>query len=212
MKISLSDLGKRFNREWIFRHLQEELDAMHPVAIIGANGSGKSTLLQLLAGISLPSEGKIIYTLKEKQIETHNLFPLVSFSAPYLEVPEELSLKELLSFHFQFKQVLPSYSIKKIIDTIGLVKSADKQIRYYSSGMKQRVRLALALFSDTPLLLLDEPCSNLDRQGISWYQEQLRTLTSNRLVIISSNDPQEYINCTKQIAITDYKSDPSSIL
>jgi ABC-2 type transport system ATP-binding protein len=205
MKISLSDLGKRYNREWIFRHLHFEFEQNHRYAITGSNGSGKSTLMQILAGLIHHSEGKIVHQVNEVDILPEKIFSLVSASAPYIDMPDEFSFQELLAFHFQFKSLPKDISIADIIEQSGLKNSSTKQIRFYSSGMKQRVRLALAFFSNSPLLLLDEPCTNLDAEGIRWYKELLNKVTNNRLLIISSNDPQEYEICDRILSIESFK-------
>src|SRR5690606_22272553 len=110
-----------------------------------------------------------------------------------------------LNFHFSFKKPLQGFSVKKIIEFTGLQNSTHKQIGDFSSGMKQRVKLAQAFFSDTPILLLDEPCTNLDEAGVSQYQEWIQDFTKNRLVIIASNDPREYFFCKEKIQIEEYK-------
>src|SRR5205085_3035119 len=125
--------------------------------------------------------------------------------APYLEVIEEMTLKEFLKFHQQFKPFLSSVTVDQIISIIDLEKAVDKQIRYYSSGMKQRVKLAQAFFSDTPMLLLDEPCTNLDEAGVTQYQHWIDSYTNGRLVIIASNDEREYSFCKHQVQLSQYK-------
>ena len=95
--------------------------------------------------------------------------------------------------------------MKDILVKVGLQSAADKQIRYYSSGMRQRVRLAQAIFSDTPLVLLDEPCTNLDVDGIVLYRQLIEDHCKGRLVIVSSNDRQEYEFCDETINIMEYK-------
>jgi len=205
MRISLSDLGKRYNREWIFRHLDYEFEQHHRYAITGSNGSGKSTLMQILSGTIHHNEGNIVHIFNNQHIIPEKIFKLVSFSAPYIEIPDEFNFQEILAFHFRFKKVKNHCSHEEIIELSGLNKSAGKQIRYYSSGMKQRVRLCLSFFADTPLLLLDEPCTNLDSSGISWYKEMMEKYSEGRLVIISSNDSQEYETCNRVLAMEDFK-------
>jgi ABC-type multidrug transport system ATPase subunit len=205
MQISLSDTGKRFNREWIFRNLNYQFVSRKSYAITGPNGSGKSTLLQVIAGSVAASEGNIAYQLDGKVIEQEKVFRQVSIAAPYEEVVEEMTLTEFLDFHRKFKPLLNGFRVPDIIAAVGLTVAAGKQIRYFSSGMKQRVKLAQAFFSDTPCLLLDEPCTNLDVEGIAMYQQLINDFAGNRLVIVSSNDPQEYGFCEAQISITSYK-------
>jgi len=206
MKVSLTDAGKRFNRDWIFRHFTYTFEKGNSYAIIGPNGSGKSTLLQVLSGSMQLSEGNSQWTMGNGQLSNEDVYKQVSICAPYLEVVEEMTLREFLEFHHHFKPFLPSFSIENIISIIGLQEAIGKQIRYYSSGMKQRVKLAQAIFSDTPFLLLDEPCTNLDATGINLYQQLIDQYCSNRLVIVSSNDETEYRFCKARVNITDHKN------
>jgi ABC-type multidrug transport system ATPase subunit len=210
MKITLTDAGKRFNRDWIFRHLSYEFSSQHHYAITGPNGSGKSTLLQVIAGAIGISEGLVSYeqqatTAAPTAIPPEKAYHYLSLSAPYLELIEEMTAMEFLQFHHSFKPFLPSHPITNILSTVGLEGAARKQIRFFSSGMKQRIKLAQALFSDTPVILLDEPCTNLDAEGIALYQRLIREYGAGRLIIVSSNDRQEYDFCEKVIDITEYK-------
>jgi ABC-type multidrug transport system ATPase subunit len=205
MKVSLTDAGKRFNRDWIFRHISYTFEKDNSYAIIGPNGSGKSTLLQVLSGSMQLSEGNGQWAISNEHLANEEIYNHVSICAPYLEVVEEMTLKEFLEFHHHFKPFLSSTTINDIITIIGLEEAINKQIRYYSSGMKQRVKLAQAIFSDTPFLLLDEPCTNLDTNGIELYHHLVEEYGKDRLVIVSSNDETEYRFCTKRINITDYK-------
>ena len=205
MKISLSDAGKRFNRDWIFRHLTFNFESSNSYAITGPNGSGKSTLLQLLAGAIDPSEGKIEWHINGNKIEEGKTYQQVSICAPYLELVEEMTANEFLQFHFRFKPFLQHIGNDQILSTIGLTQAAQKQIRYYSSGMKQRLKLAQAIFSDTPVVLLDEPCTNLDESGFQLYYSLLNDFCQNRMVIVSSNDKAEYSFCREVINISNYK-------
>jgi ABC-type multidrug transport system ATPase subunit len=203
MRITLIDAGKRFNRDWIFRHLHYEFIQGHTYAITGPNGSGKSTLLQAIGGAIGISEGKALYHEPETAVE--HVFRHISIAAPYLELIEEMTATEFLQFHQSFKPLLPSCTIKDILSRVGLESAAHKQIRYYSSGMRQRARLAQAIFSDTPVILLDEPCTNLDSEGISLYRQLIKDHCMDRLVIVSSNDTQEYDFCETVLSIGDYK-------
>lgn len=208
MKITVIDAGKRFNRDWIFRHLSYEFSIGHSYAITGPNGSGKSTLLQSIAGAIGISEGTIRYddahtTTGSPQIPADQIFRRLSLAAPYLEVIEEMTVTEFLQFHAAFKPL--GCTVKEAIKRIGLEAAAHKQIRFYSSGMKQRVRLAQAFFSDTPVVLLDEPCTNLDLDGIDLYRQLIRENKHNRLVIVSSNDTQEYEFCEERIDLRNYR-------
>ena len=205
MKISLEHIGRRFNREWIFRDVNYEFESESSYAILGANGAGKSTLLQVISGSLSSSEGKISYLLGDTTIDQEKVFIHLSMAAPYLELIEEFTLTELIDFHFRFKKYREGFSREGVIELLGLKNSEFKAIKYFSSGMKQRVKLALAFCSDTAILLLDEPASNLDQQGIDWYLSLASTLSSDRLLIICSNQEQEYSFCRHRLNIADYK-------
>ena len=205
MKISLTDAGKRFNRDWIFRHLTYEFSAGQSYAIIGPNGSGKSTLLQVLSGSMQLNEGDGQWTMGNGPLSNESIYNHVSICAPYLEVVEEMTLIEFLNFHAGFKPFLSSVTSEKIISILGLENAVNKQIRNYSSGMRQRVKLAQSIFSDVPVVLLDEPCTNFDAAGIQLYHNLINEYCKNRMVIVSSNDEVEYGFCNQRLNISDYK-------
>lgn len=206
MQINLQQIGKKFNREWVFRNINYEIPSGARVAILGSNGSGKSTLLQVISGILSPSEGDVNYHTNSSRISIDDVFQHFSIASPYLELVEEMTLVEMIDFHFSFKKRLQNLSNQEIIALLGLEKSTHKEIRHFSSGMKQRLKLALAILSSVACVLLDEPCSNLDKQSISWYQELLKTYTQDRTLIICSNQEYEYEICDKYLSIMDYKS------
>ena len=205
MQIQLEQTGKKYNREWIFRGLSHSFIAGKKYAITGPNGSGKSTLLQTIAGSTALSEGRILYSVAGKELSPENAFTQLSICAPYLTLIEEMTALEFLDFHESFKSFMPGITPDIILETIGLTDAADKQIRYYSSGMKQRIKLAQAIFSDVPVLFLDEPCTNLDETGYALYQSLIQNFASNKLIIVSSNDSLEYNFCEEVIDIKKYK-------
>ena len=226
MQITLTNTGKRYNREWIFRHLDYEFIPGKTYAITGPNGSGKSTLLQVIAGAIQHSEGEIKYNdtgywmLDKKDPDpvsgirhpvssiqypasSIDAYKHISIAAPYMELIEEMTATEFLSFHATFKKL--TKSIPQILEELSLQNAANKQVRYFSSGMKQRLKLAQAFFSSSTVLLLDEPATNLDADGIELYQQLINKYTKDKLVIVSSNDKQEYSFCEEVIPISKYK-------
>jgi len=205
MKISLENIGRRFNRDWIFKGIDYNFTIGESYAILGPNGSGKSTLLQILNGSLSPSAGNITFSNNEGKIEIESVFNYLSLAAPYLELIEEFSLEEVIDFHFKFKPCKAGIDKDGIIALLSLPGSKNKLVRYFSSGMKQRLKLALAFCSDTPMLMLDEPTSNLDTQGIEWYLELVQQFAKDRLTIVCSNQEHEYSFCKHRLSISDYK-------
>jgi ABC-type multidrug transport system ATPase subunit len=208
MQIILSNAGKRFNREWIFRHINFEFSSSKSYAITGPNGSGKSTLLQVLAGALHQSEGKVSYFeeagSQAKEIPGETIFGRIAFVAPYLELIEEMTARELLHFHAEFKTFVADAN--DILKETGLYAAADKQIRYFSSGMKQRLKLGIGFFSNSEMIFLDEPTTNLDSEGIQLYQNLINKFTKQRLLVVSSNVPDEYSFCDMTIDISMFHS------
>ncbi len=205
MQIIIDGLGKRFNREWIFRDVTLELNAGRSYTFVGPNGSGKSTLLQVISGVMPLTEGKINYQLHRKAVEEDKWYKKLVIAAPYLELIEEFSLWELLEFHAGFKAFKPGFSRMELIQRLELENSKDKAIKYFSSGMKQRLKLGLAFYSDVPVVMLDEPTSNLDAKWSDWYRDEVQRLSPNQLVLICSNVPAEYDFCDQVINVGDYK-------
>lgn len=151
------------------------------------------------------SEGKCEWSIVNGELAPEKIYNHISICAPYLEVIEEMTLKEFLDFHNGFKPFLPGITTDSVIAMLGLEKAVNKQIRFYSSGMKQRVKLGQCIFSDTAIVLLDEPCTNLDAAGISLYHSLITDYCKDRLVIVSSNDEVEYKFCEMKINMSDYK-------
>ena len=205
MYIQLEQIGKKYNREWIFRGLSYTFQAGKKYAITGPNGAGKSTLLQTIAGSTVLSEGSIKYSMAGQEILPENAFTSLSICAPYLTLIEEMTALEFLAFHESFKCFMPGITPDTALELIGLTTAANKQIRYFSSGMKQRIKLAQAIFSDVPVLFLDEPCTNLDETGYALYQSLIQNYASHKLIIVSSNDKAEYHFCEEVIDIKNYK-------
>jgi ABC-type multidrug transport system ATPase subunit len=205
MKIQLTNAGKRFSREWIFRNLSYEFLPGVQYAITGPNGSGKSTLLQAIAGASTLNEGDIEWQPGNKNMQPEEVNAYISIAAPYLELIEEMTAKEFLLFHSNFKKFIQNLPVETILEEADLAQAANKQIRFFSSGMKQRLKLAQAFFSDVPVILLDEPCTNLDAAGFALYYRWIENYSNGRLVIISSNDKNEFSFCTRQLNILDFK-------
>lgn len=201
--ISLNNLGRRFNRDWIFRNVNFRFTTGF-YALLGHNGSGKSTLLSLISGQLSPTEGEVTLSINQNSISIENFFQHIAWVAPYTELPEELSLKEFFEFHFSIRAGKIA-NVNEFAELAMLPNDLDKAIRHFSSGMKQRLKLLTALISNTEVLLLDEPLSNLDDKGEAWYFNMLDRFSHNKIVLIASNQEREYSMCDHKIDITDFK-------
>jgi ABC-type multidrug transport system ATPase subunit len=205
MKLVLNNLGKKFPPDWIFKKIDFQFNGGQKYALIGPNGSGKSTLLKILSGHLTPSQGKLQPFFNDILIPLDQFYKYISFAAPYMDLIEEFTLAETIQFHAQFKRLRYNMSVRDLIDLLKLQKSVNKPLKYFSSGMKQRVKLGLALYSDVPLVLLDEPTTNLDVEGADWYSEGINNLPKNTLLIVASNTPSDYESFDHKLFIKDYK-------
>lgn len=200
-RIELQGVGKRFARHWIIQDLSTTFQSGTLTGIKGRNGSGKSTLLRLLCGQLTPSRGNITFALNGQPVPVSQCYRLVSWTGPYLEIIEELTIAEFLRFHFTMKPLLPELELAQIPALLELDQVRNRKLSDCSSGMRQRVLLGSALYADTPLLLLDEPTVTLDAEAIDWFHTQLNTYGSNRLVVIASNDPEDLRSCSQVIVL-----------
>ncbi|MGC3944847.1 MAG: ATP-binding cassette domain-containing protein [Chryseolinea sp.] len=205
IRIELNGVGKRFNREWIFRNLTETFHPGQVYAVTGPNGAGKSTLLSVLWGQTPPSVGTVSYLGEKRTIPDDEAFQHISIAAPYMDLIEELTLEEHLRFHFSMKRARDGMTADLMLSRMYLEHARDKHISNFSSGMKQRVKLALAFFTEADILFLDEPGTNLDRQAFEWYLSQLDQVPIGCTVFIASNQEAEYPLNAQKIDITRYK-------
>jgi len=200
MKIILENIGKKYGLEWIFKSVNLSFERGTSYAITGHNGSGKSTLLQTILGTVLPSKGKVILPFPKSEAYEH-----LSFVSPYQQLPLDLSLLELLHMHVSCKAFINGLTIDQFVELVQLDQMKHKQLQFYSSGMLQRVKLGLAIYAQAPILLLDEPTISLDQKNCDWYLAAIKEVKQDKLLIISSNDKNEYDFCDEVIDVTQYK-------
>jgi ABC-type multidrug transport system ATPase subunit len=204
--IQVTNAGKKFGREWIFRKVDLEIKPAEKVVILGLNGSGKSTLLQAMTGYLTLNEGSIAYSSNQQKIEDEQQYKLISLASPYLELVEDFTLQEQIEHAHIYKPFLNNLSIAQIVELSGLAAHKDKFIKLFSSGMRQRLKLTLAILADAPILFLDEPTTNLDATVIDWYKNMITTYAMHKTIIVCSNSiKEEYAFCERIITMEDFK-------
>lgn len=200
MLIKLEDIGKKFDRHFVFRGVSVDLSIGDRVAVLGGNGSGKSTLLKIISGSLTHSSGTLSIQKEDVNIPVSDYMRMVAFAGPYTEIIEEFNLSEIVEFQSKFRPWRSGLTNDDVIELTGLKKVAARSIANFSSGMRQRVRLALAILADTPVLLLDEPTSNLDAKGMDWFQDLLQNHIEGRILCVGSNHQEKEISlCTREI-------------
>lgn len=206
MKIKFQEASRKFGNQLIFQNLNLEIKPGERWAILGANGSGKSTFLKCAYGALTLSSGKVIYERKNTELDPAKAAYHIGYSAPYFELIEELSAHELLETVARFKPWRKSWNAQSILESCLLSDSKNKRIADFSSGMKQRLRLGMALASEVDLVILDEPCSNLDVNGLKWYQNFLKDHLDSRSLIVGTNySEEEAFLCDQKLLISDYQ-------
>lgn len=192
MQITIQNVSKRYLYDWIIRDLSKVFESGSISGINGINGSGKSTLIKMLSGYLSPSEGKIIYKDQDKVVDRSDVYQYVSMAAPYTDIINEYNAEEMFAFHTKFKKLRIDINVVEFLDIVKLKGNKGKQIQFYSSGMKQRLQLAIAVLTDSRLLLLDEPTSYLDSENKAWFYDLLDAHKSDRTILIASNDEEDF--------------------
>ncbi len=194
MIISASNLGKRFNYNWIFRNFSFTFSSGHSYSLRGANGSGKTTLLSIISGYSSPSEGTIQFS-QDSTIAPEDVFKYITFCSPATELVEEFTVAEMIAFQGKMKPYLNNLNVEQILNKLQLQSRGQDYIHNLSTGLKQRIKVGLAVLADSAIVLLDEPTSNLDTSGIAWYRGLLEEfLGENRILIIASNKEEDFLS------------------
>ena len=208
LRVSLENVSKRFITEWVFRNVNLQISSGEKIVILGANGSGKSTLLQAISTYQNISSGSVNYFIDNKKIDSSDHYKYISVAAPYMELIEDFTFTEIVEHQKEFKPFQNNLPTERIIELSGLdKKNGHKKIKLFSSGMKQRAKLTLAILSDAPLLLLDEPCSNLDNNATIWYQDLIKNFAFEKSIVVCFNNiHSECEFCKKQINIQDCKN------
>ncbi|MCS6904429.1 MAG: ATP-binding cassette domain-containing protein [Bacteroidia bacterium] len=192
LSINAQKLSKKFFGKWIFKDISFSLEGAGVLAVVGENGSGKSTLLRIVAGQLMPTSGKLDLKWNGKKIKSEKVYTLLSYMAPAIECYPQLTLWETYQLHFRFKPLRQGYSIKRIFSILSLDSFSHLPLFQLSSGTLQRAKLGLALFADTPLLLLDEPTTFMDAPNANYAINLIQDLSSQRLLIVASNLQREY--------------------
>ena len=206
MEIIIENLAKRFGRQWIFRNLNYTFSPKEKYAITGSNGSGKSTLLQVILAKIPYTNGELSFKTDDgKSINKDDAYKYFSIATTSMNLIDEFKLFEILKFHFKFRKSINGLSSNEILDILNLEKEKNKFIGNFSSGMKQRLKLGLAVLTDSDVVVLDEPGSNLDENAKKWYAELIKTYIGDRMLIVASNEIRDFEMCNKELNIESFK-------
>ncbi|MCX6120465.1 MAG: ABC transporter ATP-binding protein [Ignavibacteriales bacterium] len=203
ISITVTGLSKDFNRSSIFKDISFSLASPASLSITGKNGAGKSTLSKILAGLLSSTRGSITYSADEKQIGIEEFKHHIGFVSPYLNLYDEFTALENLQFLSRIRAAAQENDerIKELLVTVGLWNRRNDSVGTFSSGMKQRLKYAFALLHHPAVLILDEPTSNLDTEGIEVVKEIVRKQKETNILIIATNNKEEAHWCAQQIQV-----------
>lgn len=208
--LSAEGIEKRFLNKIIFKSVNFALASGSSLAITGRNGSGKSTLLKVIAGLLKPNKGKVIIRAADREVEQDKRHLFLGMMSPYLNLYDELTAYENLEFFCTLKcgnisSGQRSEKVNSLLERVGLFGRRNDQLKNYSSGMKQRVKLAFAVINDPPVLLLDEPRTNLDREGIELVYSLSEEQKKRGILIIATNESEDTRLCSEILNIEDFR-------
>ena len=190
MNIKFENVSKKFGAKKVIKNFSKSFKRKK-YAIVGDNGSGKSTLLQLISNLMTPSDGKIIYSLEDIEIDQELFIKKIIFSAPYQKLVEELTVKEFLIFHYKFRDYIKNPLT--ILSEFGLENFKNTQIKNLSSGSEQKLKLLISFNTKADFILLDEPTTNLDRKGIAIYTKTIKKYSKDKGIIIATNREKDIV-------------------
>jgi ABC-type multidrug transport system ATPase subunit len=189
-ELKAQGLGKKFYRHWVFRDIDLHLRTGDRLLITGANGAGKSTLVRVLAGQLTPTTGKLELIQNGKAIDPEVAHRVLAWTGPYMDLYPDLTLREAVAMHFNFRDsLIPQPAI---IQELRLQEHIDKQLRHFSSGMLQRVKVGLAIFTQAPLLFLDEATATMDESNARYIYDLTHAHLAGRILVYASNNAVEF--------------------
>ena len=205
MNILLDKVSKRYGSQWIFRNVDYSFEEGYRYAITGSNGAGKSTLLNILVGKTPYTKGKINYLKDDKKIGLDDVYQYFSIATTSMNLIEEFTLEELVKFHFRFRKSISMINTQEVVALLELANEKKKFIHNFSSGMRQRLKIGLAVLSDSDVVVLDEPGANLDDKSKIWFQMLINEYIGDRTLIIASNEAQDYKSCQHILDLATWK-------
>jgi heme exporter protein A len=183
--IRFEKIEKRYGGLFALRRVSLDVAAGECVALAGRNGSGKTTLLRIAAKLVRPSSGTVQFIFREPALREVN--PRTGFVAHATMVYDELTAEENLVLFARLQGLSnPSGRAEKLLLEVGLGERRASLVRTFSRGMRQRVAIARALLQQPQILLLDEPSTGLDPEGVAWLAETLRRLRDNGCTLLMS--------------------------
>lgn len=196
-------LSKNFNRRSIFHDISFSLLSPASIAFTGKNGSGKSTLAKIVAGVLSPTTGEVVYQRNGKTLIEDERRIYVGFVSPYLNLYDEFTAMENIALLAKMRSNHSSIDAitESLFKRFNLWQRRDDTVRGYSSGMKQRLKYVFALVHSPSILILDEPSTNLDDDGMNVVEEVVKEQLLSSILIVATNDSAEAKWCKQVVQL-----------
>jgi heme exporter protein A len=187
------ELSKAFAGPPLFTRLSFHADS-GLLAVKGRNGSGKTTLLKILAAIAHPSSGSVSVRRGEKELSGDDRRLAVGWAGPDLAFYEDFTAVENLRFFGRAGgRPREDRELTRRLEDVGLSGALDRRVGAFSTGMKQRLKIAFSLLFDPPVLLLDEPMIGLDPDGRAIVERVVAAQRRSGLAVLASNDSRDFL-------------------
>ncbi|MDZ7805504.1 MAG: ABC transporter ATP-binding protein [Gracilimonas sp.] len=208
ISVKATDLSKKFNNKVIFQGLSfEHRNGVFGIA--GDNGSGKSTLLKCLAFLLRPNSGNIEWMNSKQSLSQKEVKSRLGYAAPYINLYAELTVAENLQFLKEARgKISREEDLNSLLKRCQIIHLKDQLFGSLSTGQQQRAKLAAALVNEPEILMLDEPGSNLDKDGHLLVSSIIESeVKKGALIILASNDPDEISLCDDILTVDEVMGD-----
>jgi heme exporter protein A len=198
LKLIISNLSHSFDEREVFKSINFAFDGAR-LAVTGQNGSGKSTLLKIMTGLLTPTGGEFAFEIDGVKLDHDSIRDFAGLAAPDINLYNELTVRENLRFLAAARGC--KCNISNVLSEVGLLDRENDPIGDLSTGLRRRACIAAALLHDPSILLLDEPSTNLDENGIEMLHEVIERQSQKGIVVLATNDPNEAALCDERLGL-----------
>jgi heme exporter protein A len=202
-KVIGDQISHKFNKRTIFSNISFAVESGRSLVLIGPNGSGKTTLVKIICRLLQPISGKLLIYHDSQVTDPVKLYSTVGLVGPYLQLYNNLTALENYTFFSRIRGLSVDINFfRELMNQFGLKGREMDELRTYSSGMLQRAKYVMALIHRPEILILDEPTSNLDEEGVHIVYELIQKQREDKILILATNEPEEFKFGNEQIVLS----------
>jgi heme exporter protein A len=201
-QLTATELSHRFGARRVFAEIGFDVMTGRSMVVTGPNGSGKSTLLMVLLGLLEPSRGQVSYWADGSRLSADEFRRRCLLVAPYQSLYDQLTAEENLKFFASLRDLSPTgKELSEVLARVGLEGRGDDRVDEYSSGMKQRLKLALVLALRPVFVFLDEPSTNLDESGKLVMRQVINDVRAQSVLVVATNEADEVALAEQEVSL-----------